>query len=79
MDRARDALPLAERALTVSKQAELAPLSLARIEFALARALPPTDRVHARSLATAAREDVARNGRDTKLPARIDTWLATAP
>jgi tetratricopeptide (TPR) repeat protein len=79
MGRRADALPLAERALWVSRAAELDSLARARVEFALARALPEGERERARSLATAARDKASHEGRDPKLRARIDGWLAGTP
>jgi hypothetical protein len=71
--RLSDALPLAERALALSKSGQIDPLALARAEMAVAVALPDQDR--ARALATSARA----GARDPKLAARIDAWLAAHP
>ena len=76
--RAGEAISLAEKALEASKVAQVDPLTRARAELALARALPSVELERARGLAASAREVAAREGRDPKLVARIDAWLASA-
>ncbi|HSO35514.1 MAG TPA: tetratricopeptide repeat protein, partial [Labilithrix sp.] len=77
--RAGEALPLAERALALSRITQLDPLARARVELALARALPPEERARARDLATDARQVAAGDERGAKLVARADAWLAPVP
>ncbi|MBS2018043.1 MAG: protein kinase [Deltaproteobacteria bacterium] len=77
--RAGEALPAAEQALRVLEGAQIDPLVRARAQIAIARALGTTDRARARALAAEARAVVERDGRDPKLLARIDAWLASAP
>ena len=74
--RASEALPLAERALSLSETAQVDPLARARAAFAVAAALPAGERERARGLAGAARAVAARENRDARLLARIDAWLA---
>lgn len=74
-----DALPLAEQALRVLSKAQVDPLARARAELAVARALGAEERVRARTLAESARTAASADGRDPKLVARIDAWLASTP
>ena len=74
MDDAPTALPLAEKSLALYSTSQLDPLAKARAQFAVARALPITDRDRAKQLATSAREAATR---DPKLTAKIDAWLTT--
>ncbi len=71
------AVPLLERALALRTAAKGSPTELAGTEFVLARALVHSDPARARSLATAARDAYAKDGKGSDANrATVEAWLA---
>jgi len=76
LDQARDALAILERAATIHEQDGGDGLQRARTRFAIARALPRSQRARATELALAAREELATLGDGAAAErAAVDSWL----
>src|SRR6185437_12181064 len=76
--KAREALPVLEKALRIRERSEPIVENVAETRFALARALWDTeqDRARALALAMAGREAYAKLAWHKKEVGEIDTWLA---
>ncbi|WAS97881.1 tetratricopeptide repeat protein [Nannocystis punicea] len=74
LGRLEEARPLLERVLEIRTRKDVQPVDLGELRFALARALPPRDRVRALTLAAEARADYVGDQADEEV-SRVDAWL----
>jgi tetratricopeptide (TPR) repeat protein len=78
--RPTDAVVALERALALMATTQPDPIDRAEVKFNLARALPPTQRTRARTLANEARQDFVENAvRASRYVPEVDAWLAENP
>jgi tetratricopeptide (TPR) repeat protein/predicted Ser/Thr protein kinase len=77
--RPEQALPIAEAALLALAETQIDPLVRAHVEFAVARALPDTERKRARRLTKSAFEVSLRDPGEATFAAQLQRWLEAIP
>jgi tetratricopeptide (TPR) repeat protein len=78
--RPAEAAAALEKALALMATTQPDPIDRAEVQLNLARALPPSERTRARTLASEARAEFLRNGvRAARYVPEVDAWLAANP